>query len=70
MSGETEELRDIFLDVAGEEPLTERQEADVSRDPIDEETAELEAEVSGIAREDGLTDAVDVEFEGGDPASN
>lgn len=70
MSEETAELRDIFLDVADEGTLTERQETGVSRDPIDEETAELEDEVSGMAREDGLADAVDVEFDGADPVDS
>jgi hypothetical protein len=58
MSTTTDSLRDIYLDVAGEETITEHQQEDRSRDPIDDEEAELEAVVSSVAMEDGLDDAV------------
>lgn len=62
MRSDTEALRDIFLDVAGEGVVTESQAEEPSRDPIEERDAELEAEVSGMTREDGLEDAVDGAF--------
>ncbi|MFB6219463.1 MAG: hypothetical protein ABEH77_09880 [Halobacteriaceae archaeon] len=55
MSTETDELRDIFLDVAGEETVTERQAEEPSREPV--EDAEV-AEAAELGREDGLADAV------------
>lgn len=55
----TESLRDIYLEVAGEETITERQEEDTSRDPIDAGATELSAEVTQVLREDGLDDAVE-----------
>lgn len=58
----TDDLRDIFLDVAEEATFTERQEEGPSRDPIGEREAAMEAEVSRSAREDGLEDAVDADF--------
>lgn len=58
MSRNTDPLRDIYLDVAGKETITEHQQDDRSRDPIEEEEAQLEAEVSSVAMEDGLDDAV------------
>lgn len=58
MSTTTDSLRDIYLDVAGEETITEHQQEDRSRDPIDDQEAELEAQVSAVAMEDGLDDAV------------
>ena len=62
MSSETDALRDLFLDVSEEGVLTERQEEEPSRDPIDERDAALEAEISGMTRQDGLEDAVDGSF--------
>ena len=59
MSTDTESLRDIYLDVAGEETITESQEEEPSHDPIEEGESELEAEISSMLREDGLDDAVD-----------
>lgn len=61
----TDDLRDIILDVADEETLTERQEEEPSRDPIEGEDAETEAEVSEFAGQDGLGDAVDGDEGGG-----
>lgn len=58
MSSETEQLRDIFLDVAGEETVTERQVEEPSREPVDQREAELAAEAVEMGRDDGLADAV------------
>lgn len=59
MSTSTESLRDLYLEVTGEETITETQEEEPSRDPIGEGETELEREVSTLLREDGLDDAVD-----------
>lgn len=59
MSAKTDSLRDIYLDVAGEETITERQQEDPSRDPIEGSVADLEREVRESARQDGLDEAVD-----------
>lgn len=58
MSAETESLRDLYLDVAGEAMITETQEEGHSHAPLDDES-EVGAEVSAVIREDGLKDAVD-----------
>lgn len=62
MATNTKTLRDLYLDVAGEETITEQQRDQFSHDPIeDDETATVSAVV-----EDGLDGAVDgaeVEFE-------
>jgi len=55
----TESLRDIYLEVAGEETITERQEEDTLRAPIGRGETELEEEVTQALREDGLDDAVE-----------
>lgn len=55
----TNSLRDIYLDVADEETITERQEETPSSEPIDEGVAELEESVSAAVLEDGLDDALD-----------
>lgn len=66
MSTNTESLRDLYLKVAGDQPIVETQEQDPSRDPVGEDESELEAEVSTLLREDGLDDAVDgVEMDAG-----
>lgn len=68
MASNTESLREIFLDVAGEKTITERQETHHSRDSIDDGGVELERTVSATVLEDGLDDAVDgaeVEFDAG-----
>ena len=59
MSADTDELRQLYLDVAGEETVTETQEEDPSRDPIEEAESELEAEVQSFTTEHGLEDALD-----------
>ncbi|SDJ73256.1 hypothetical protein SAMN05216226_10874 [Halovenus aranensis] len=62
MATNTDTLRDLYLDVAGEETITEQQRDQFSHDPIeDDEVATVSAAV-----EDGLDGAVDgaeVEFE-------
>jgi hypothetical protein len=59
MSAKTESLRDLYLDVAGEETITERQEEGPSHEPIEEQDADLERKVSTFTREDGLDDVVE-----------
>lgn len=68
MSSDPDALRDIFLDVTEEETVTESQEDDVSRDPIGDGDAQLEADISRFARDDGLEEAVDTDFGGSDIA--
>ena len=58
MSVDTDELRDLYVDVAGTETVTEPQAEDPPRTPIEGREAELEREVSAFAREDGLDDAI------------
>lgn len=59
MSAKTDTLRELYLDVAGAETITESQEEEPSREPIDGETAAIEADVSNSVREDGLADALE-----------
>lgn len=59
MSTETESLRDLYLDVAGEETITEQQEDGPSHDPIEATDTSVGEDVSAMVCEDGLTDAVD-----------
>lgn len=59
MATKTDTLREIYLDVAGEETITEEQEEEPSRTPISEGETDLEREVSSAVLEDGLDDAVD-----------
>ena len=59
MSAKTDSLRDLYLNVAGEEPITEPQEEGPSRDPIEAREADLEREISEFARQDGLEDALE-----------
>lgn len=70
MTDKTDDLRDIFLDVADEETLTEHQEEGPSRDPIEDSDAELEAAVVRSTREDGLDDAVDGDYGDSDAATS
>jgi hypothetical protein len=58
MSVDTDSLRELYIDVAGAEVVTESQQEDPSHDPIGRSEAELEAEVSALVRQDGLDDAV------------
>jgi hypothetical protein len=58
MSTKTESLRDLYLDVAGAETITESQREEPSHDPIEDGGTELGAEVAEFIREDGLEDAV------------
>ena len=59
MSTKTESLRDLYMDVTGEEAITEPQQESPSHDPIEDQDADLERSLSAVTREDGLTDAVD-----------
>ena len=59
MSAKTETLRDLYLDVTGEETITEPQKEGPSHEPIEERDADLERKVSTFAREDGLDDVVE-----------
>lgn len=59
MTAKTDSLKNIYIDVAGDEPLTERQEEDPSREPMDEQVQSVENQVITAAKDDGLDDAVD-----------
>lgn len=59
MSTQTDKLRDIFVEVAGEETVTDEQAEEPSREPVEEGDAELAAEAVEATRDDGLGDAVD-----------
>lgn len=59
MSTDTADLRQLYLDVAGEETVTESQEEEPSHDPIEESEFELEAEVQAFTTQDGLDDALE-----------
>lgn len=57
MGSDTDDLTAIFLDISGEETLTERQEEAPSHAPIEADDDAVDV------TEDGLEDAVDVSFE-------
>ena len=59
MSSKAEQLRSLYLDLAGEETITESQLEELNRDPVDSTEAALTEEVSGYVREDGLKEAID-----------
>lgn len=59
MSSKAADLKDIYLNIAGDRPLTEPQQEDPSHDPIDEPDYEVEQTVHGLVKNDGLKDAVD-----------
>ena len=59
MSTQTDSLRELYLDIAGEETITEPQEEERSHAPIEAEEADFERELSDFLRRDGLTDAVE-----------
>lgn len=54
MSSDTDDLRELFVEVTDEETVTEQRREGPSRDPIEEDDAEIVA----AATEDGLDDAV------------
>lgn len=62
MPENTDALKEIFLDVAGESTIVERQEESPSHDPIEERDAEIEEAVSVSVRNDGLDEAIDTGF--------
>jgi hypothetical protein len=55
---ETDDLRDIALELTGDGTLTEPQEESHSHDPVGEREAEI-AEAAAAASEDGLAEAMD-----------
>lgn len=58
MSSSADDLRDLFVEITGEEAtVTERQE-EPSRDPVDAEGTAVSEEVAAVLRDDGLDDAV------------
>lgn len=57
MSNDTDDLTAIFLDISGEETLTEPQEEGPSHAPIEVSDDDVDP------TEDGLDDAVDSSFE-------
>lgn len=59
MPSKAEQLRSLYLDLAGEETITESQLDEQNRDPVESSDAALTAEVSGYLREDGLEEALD-----------
>ncbi len=66
MTTNTDDLREIFVNVSGVETVTERQQEEPCRDPIEDHDAEREAEVSAFVGEDGLGDALEGLDAGGD----
>jgi len=59
MSTQTDKLRDIFVEVAGEETVTDEQAEEPSREPVEARDAALAVEAVEPGRDDGLGDAVD-----------
>lgn len=59
MSSKTDDLRDLYLDVAGQETVTEPKEEEPSHDPVERREATIEREVSALVNHDGLEDAVE-----------
>jgi len=57
MLTETDSLRELYLDVTGEEAVTETQAEEPSHDPIESPETAMAA-VSDIVQRDGLGDAV------------
>jgi hypothetical protein len=59
MSAKTESLRDLYVDITGEETVTEPQQETPSHDTVEGQAADLQRELSAVTRGDGLGDAVD-----------
>lgn len=59
MSTKADELRDLYLDVADEATITESQEQDRNRDPLDATDEAIENEVADYQRQDGLDEALE-----------
>ena len=59
MSAKATELRDLYLDLAEETTITETQQPDRNRDPLDTSEVEIEDEVTGYRRQNGLEDALE-----------
>jgi hypothetical protein len=60
MNQHTQNLRELYLNVTDDATtVTEKQEDDPSREPVDAEQEALLSAVAGAATEHGLEDAVD-----------
>ncbi len=70
MTTDTDTLSDLFVDVTGSEETTIQREEEPSRDPIEEEEAEIAEAAASAAQNQGLTDAVaGAEADAGDPSA-
>lgn len=58
MSTQVDSLRSLYMELAGEEVIVERQEDVGSREAIDPDD-DTQREVMNYVREDGLADALD-----------
>lgn len=59
MASKAHELKQLYIDIAGDSPITEPQQEDPSHDPIDKPEYEVEETIRGLIKDDGLGDAVD-----------
>lgn len=59
MTGKAAELRELYLNLAEDETITESQEQVPNHDPVDATEAAIESEVIDYRREDGLDDALE-----------
>lgn len=55
----TDTPREIYMDVAEDQTITEQQQQELRKGPIENTEAQLEDDVSSHALEDSLSDAVD-----------
>ena len=58
MSVDYDDLGELFVAVTGGESVTDEQQEDQSRAPVDARTATIEAEALATVREDGLEGAL------------
>ena len=58
MSVDYDDLGELFVAVTGGESVTDEQQEDQSRAPVNARTATIEAEAVATAREDGFEEAV------------
>lgn len=59
MSADTDALRDLYVDVTGQETVTDRQEEGPSHDPIEDRERTLQEAVSQAITDDGLDAAME-----------
>ena len=59
MDEKTDALRDLYMDIASEETLTEHQREEPSKAPVEAEAAAVDEAVEDVARQDGLEEAVE-----------